>query len=78
MVRAGRRQRRLVAAAGIAAAVLFVNRFITFQPDHLYRAALQELRKNSAVEEALGGFWRPTNFRGYAAESLEEAGATAT
>ena len=63
----------LVAAAGIAAAVLFVNRFITFQPDHLYRAALQELRKNSAVEEALGGFWRPTNFRGYAAESLEEA-----
>ena len=63
----------LVAAAGIAAAVLLVNRFITFQPDHLYRAALQELRKNSAVEEALGGFWRPTNFRGYAAESLEEA-----
>ena len=39
----------------------------------MYRVALRELRKSESVEKALGGVWRPANFRGYSVESLKDA-----
>lgn len=63
----------ILAAIAIGASGVFAMRFLTFHVDDVYRVALRELRKSAAVEEALGGVWRPANFRGYSIESLKDA-----
>ncbi len=63
----------LAAAAAIAASVVYATRRMTFRVEDVYRAALRELRKYEGVNEAMGGAWRPTGFRGYAVESISDA-----
>ena len=63
----------VITAVFIAASVVGAHRHLNISPDTVYRAAVSELRRHPAVEESLGGFWRPGKFRGYAIESLRDA-----
>ena len=49
------------------------HRHLSLHIDDVYHAAVRELRKHDKVDKALGGFWAPGQFRGYALESMEEA-----
>ena len=63
----------VVSAIAIAGAGLYAQRHFSFHVEHVYRAALQELRKHAVVEEKLGEFWRPSGFLGYKVESMTQA-----
>jgi len=63
----------LVVAAAAVAAFTIWNRRVSLHADHVYAAAMRELRKVEYLDEALGGFWRPGEFRGYIVESYEDA-----
>lgn len=56
----------MVAAVIIVGSAAVARNRLSFHVDDVYRAALRELRKYDAVNEALGEFWRPGGFRGYA------------
>lgn len=63
----------MLAAALIVGSAAFARNRMSFHVDDVYRAALRELRKYEAVNDALGEFWRPGGFRGYSVESLSQA-----
>ena len=52
----------IVSAVVIAGAGLYMQRYLTFHVEHVYRAALQELRKHKAVEANLGEFLKRTDY----------------
>ncbi|KAL1508314.1 hypothetical protein AB1Y20_004425 [Prymnesium parvum] len=63
----------MLAMLGLLATVAYAHRRYSLNVEHVYRSALAELRKHESVSKAMGGFWHPANFKGFAIESLQEA-----